>query len=50
MAKTDYIVVGLGLAGMRERAGLAGGELDVQSQKGYGVRVSFNVRLSTGEL
>jgi signal transduction histidine kinase len=40
---------GLGLVGMRERAGLVGGELDVQSQKGQGVRVSFDVRLPTGE-
>jgi len=26
-----------------------GGELDVQSQKGQGMRVSFNVRLPMGE-
>ena len=34
---------GLGLAGMRERATLVGGSLDVQSQPQKGTRVSFRV-------
>ena len=40
---------GLGMVGMRERAGLVGGKLEVQSQKGQGVRVSFNKHLPMGE-
>ncbi len=35
----------LGLAGMRERAALAGGALAVDSNPGMGTRVSFSVRL-----
>jgi PAS domain S-box-containing protein len=34
---------GLGVAGMRERAGLAGGILEVQSRPGNGTRVYFKV-------
>jgi signal transduction histidine kinase len=34
---------GLGVAGMRERATLVGGSLDVQSQPQKGTRVSFQV-------
>ena len=34
---------GLGVAGMRERAGLAGGSLEVQSRPGSGTRVYFKV-------
>jgi len=34
---------GLGVAGMRERAALVGGSLDVQSQPRKGTRVSFKV-------
>ncbi|UCD90309.1 MAG: PAS domain S-box protein [Desulfobacterales bacterium] len=37
----------LGLVGMRERAGLVGGVLDVESQPGAGTRVLF--RVPTGE-
>jgi signal transduction histidine kinase len=33
----------LGIAGMRERAGLVGGFLEVQSQPGKGTRVNFRV-------
>ena len=33
----------LGLAGMRERAVLVGGELEIQSQPGKGTRVNFRV-------
>jgi PAS domain S-box-containing protein len=36
---------GLGLAGMRERAGLAGGSLEVQSQPMSGTRVHFRVAI-----
>ncbi len=36
---------GLGVAGMRERAALVGGSLDVQSQPRKGTRVSFKVPL-----
>ena len=35
----------LGLAGMRERAGLVGGDLGVESQPGEGTRVHFRVPL-----
>lgn len=38
---------GLGLVGMRERASLVGGELDIQSEPGRGVRVAFRVNLSS---
>jgi PAS domain S-box-containing protein len=38
---------GLGIAGMQERASLAGGDLEVQSQKGKGTRVSFKVPISS---
>jgi len=34
---------GLGLAGMRERAGLVGGELEIDSRPGAGTRVHFRV-------
>ena len=37
----------LGLAGMRERAGLVGGELEVQSQPGNGTRVFFRVPIDS---
>ena len=36
---------GLGVAGMRERAGLVGGVLDVESQPGSGTRIRFDVPL-----
>jgi PAS domain S-box-containing protein len=36
---------GLGVAGMRERAGLAGGNLEVQSQPDSGTRVYFKVQV-----
>jgi PAS domain S-box-containing protein len=36
----------LGLAGMRERAVLAGGEVDIRSQPDHGTRVMFRVRLA----
>jgi len=36
---------GLGLAGMRERAMLAGGMLDIQSGTGKGTRIRFQVKL-----
>ena len=35
---------GLGLAGMRERAMLAGGRLDIHSETGKGTRIQFQVR------
>jgi len=35
----------LGIAGMRERAGLAGGFLDIRSKAGEGTRVVFSVHL-----
>ena len=35
----------LGLAGMRERAGLVGGVLDVESQPGEGTRIHFKAPL-----
>ena len=35
----------LGVAGMRERAGLVGGVLEVHSQSGEGTRVYFKVPL-----
>ncbi len=38
---------GLGLIGMRERASLAGGELAVDSRRGQGTRVAFQVPLDT---
>jgi PAS domain S-box-containing protein len=37
---------GVGLAGMRERAALAGGNLEVMSEKGRGCYVLFKVRIS----
>lgn len=37
----------LGLAGMRERAGLVGGELEVQSQPEKGTRVKFKVPIDS---
>ena len=37
---------GLGLLGMRERASLAGGELEVDSEVGQGTRVYFEVALA----
>jgi len=37
---------GVGLAGMRERAALAGGNLEVMSEKGRGCHVLFKVRIS----
>ena len=40
----------LGLAGMRERAGLVGGTLEVESQPGRGTRVVFSVPLTDGSL
>ena len=33
----------LGIAGMRERAGLVGGQLNVSSRPGKGTRIYFNV-------
>lgn len=36
---------GLGIAGMRERAGLVGGSLAINSQPGHGVCVRFNLRM-----
>ena len=36
----------LGLAGMRERAALVGGRLDVASMPGRGTAVQFQVRLT----
>ena len=36
---------GLGLAGMRERAMLAGGRLDIRSDNGKGTRIRFQVKL-----
>jgi PAS domain S-box-containing protein len=36
----------LGLAGMRERAVLAGGKVDIRSQPDHGTRVMFRVRLA----
>jgi signal transduction histidine kinase len=36
---------GLGLAGMRERASLAGGSLEVQSRQGMGTQVRFRVAI-----
>ena len=36
---------GLGIAGMRERAGLAGGELVITSRSGDGTRALFRVPL-----
>lgn len=35
----------LGLAGMRERAGLVGGDLDIQSKPGEGVHLIFSIPL-----
>ena len=37
---------GLGLAGMRERAGLAGGSVEILSRPGEGTRVEFRVPLN----
>ena len=37
---------GLGVAGMRERASLVGGILEVYSQPGKGTRVYFKVSLN----
>ena len=37
---------GLGLAGMRERAGLAGGILEIQSRPGQGTGIYFNVPIN----
>ncbi|MBW2505682.1 MAG: PAS domain S-box protein [Deltaproteobacteria bacterium] len=37
---------GVGIAGMRERAALAGGNLEVMSEKGRGCHVLFKVRIS----
>jgi len=39
---------GLGVAGMRERAGLAGGVLIMESHLGEGTRASFQARLTSG--
>jgi PAS domain S-box-containing protein len=39
---------GLGIAGMRERAVLAGGALDVESYPGEGACISFSVRIGSG--
>ena len=39
---------GLGMANMRERANLAGGELDIQSRPGSGTRICFRVPLTEG--
>ena len=38
---------GLGVAGMRERAALLGGELDMEASTGKGTTVYFNVPLNT---
>jgi signal transduction histidine kinase len=39
----------LGLAGMRERAALAGGELDIHSERQQGTRVIFKVQLQEAQ-
>ncbi|MGA9478682.1 MAG: ATP-binding protein, partial [Desulfobacterales bacterium] len=41
---------GLGLAGMNERANLAGGHLEIISSPGTGTRVSFKVPLAGAEM
>ena len=43
------VLEGLGVAGMRERAALVGGELEFDSSPGKGTTVRFTVSLSTGE-
>ncbi len=40
----------LGLAGMRERAALVGGNLELQSRPGKGTRIYFRLPLNTGRL
>jgi len=41
---------GLGLLGMRERAELLGGRLQVESRPGAGTRVTVELPLSDGEI
>jgi len=41
---------GLGLAGMNERANLAGGDLEIVSAPGKGTRVSFKVPLAGAKM
>jgi two-component system sensor histidine kinase UhpB len=44
----DQIGTGLGIGGMRERALLVGGDLQVESRPGQGTRIQLNVPIENG--